>query len=122
MIGKDWLKITDSTGRRRLDDPKDTVRQELVTALERRMCVFPVLVGGARMPQEEELPADLQSLCRRNALEITEQTGMPVSTSSQRCSRQRLDCALKDPAMRARREETGCSPVSESWLRSLFWP
>jgi hypothetical protein len=73
VIGKDWLKISDATGRRRLDDPRDTVRQELVTALGRKMRVFPVLVGGAKMPQEEELPADLQSLCRRNALEITEQ-------------------------------------------------
>jgi hypothetical protein len=73
VIGKDWLKISDASGRRRLDDPRDTVRQELMMALSRKMRVFPVLVGGAKMPQEEELPADLQSLCRRNALEITEQ-------------------------------------------------
>src|SRR6185295_6249059 len=73
VIGKDWVKITDATGHRRLDDPRDPVRQELMTALERKIRVFPVLVGGAKMPQEEELPADLQSLCGRNALEITEQ-------------------------------------------------
>ena len=73
VIGKDWLSITDAGGRRRLDNPRDTVRQELVVALERKMRVFPVLVGGAKMPDEAELPADLQSLCRRNALEITEQ-------------------------------------------------
>ena len=73
VIGKDWVRITDAAGRRRLDDPRDTVRQEVVSALERKMRVFPVLVGGAKMPQEEELPADLRALCRRNALEITEQ-------------------------------------------------
>jgi hypothetical protein len=73
VIGKSWVNIADAAGRRRLDDPRDTVRQELRAALERRMRVFPVLVGGARMPEEEELPADLQPLCRRNALEITEQ-------------------------------------------------
>jgi hypothetical protein len=56
-----------------LADPRDTVRQEIVTALERKMRVFPVLVGGAKMPAEGELPTDLQGLCRRNALEITEQ-------------------------------------------------
>jgi hypothetical protein len=37
------------------------------------MRVFPVLVGGAKMPSPEDLPAELQALCRRNALEITEQ-------------------------------------------------
>ncbi len=73
VIGKDWETITDANGRRRLDDPRDTVRQEIVTALERKMRVFPVLVGGAKMPAEERLPSDLQALCRRNALEITEQ-------------------------------------------------
>jgi TIR domain len=73
VIGKDWLNITDASGRRRLDDPCDTVRLEIVTALERKMRVFPVLVGGAKMPNEAEVPPDLQSLCRRNALEITEQ-------------------------------------------------
>jgi hypothetical protein len=73
VIGKNWATISDNSGRRRLDDPRDTVRQELAAALERKMRVFPVLVGGARMPEEEELPADLQAVCRRNALEITEQ-------------------------------------------------
>ncbi|HXI27630.1 MAG TPA: toll/interleukin-1 receptor domain-containing protein [Vicinamibacterales bacterium] len=73
VIGRDWLTIADSSGRRRLDNPSDTVRQELAVALERKMRVFPVLVGGAKMPAEAELPAELQSLCRRNALELTEQ-------------------------------------------------
>lgn len=73
VIGKEWLNIAGPTGKRRLDDPRDTVRQEIVTALKRGMRVFPVLVGGAKMPPEEELPEDLHSLARRNALEITEQ-------------------------------------------------
>jgi hypothetical protein len=73
VIGKNWVTISDDSGRRRLDDPRDTVRQELAAALARKMRVFPVLVGGAKMPEEEELPADLQAVCRRNALEITEQ-------------------------------------------------
>jgi hypothetical protein len=72
LIGKNWLNATDSTGRRRLEDPRDTVRQEIAAVLRRKLRVFPVLVGGARMPAEEELPADLQALCRRNAIELTE--------------------------------------------------
>ncbi len=73
VIGKDWLTITDALGRRRLDDPRDSVRREIVVALQRQMRVFPVLVGGAKMPPEEDLPAELQSLCRRHAIELTEQ-------------------------------------------------
>jgi hypothetical protein len=73
VIGKDWLKITDAAGVRRLDDPRDTVRQEIAAVLKRQMRVFPVLVGGAKMPAEQDLPADLQALCRRNAIELPEQ-------------------------------------------------
>jgi TIR domain len=73
VIGKNWLDIAAPGGGRRLDDPKDTVRQEIVTALRLGMRVFPVLVGGAQMPAENQLPADLQPLAGRNALEITEQ-------------------------------------------------
>jgi hypothetical protein len=73
VIGKNWLTITDASGRRRLDDPRDTVRREILVALQRQMRVFPVLVGGAKMPAEEELPAELQSLSRRHAIELNEQ-------------------------------------------------
>jgi hypothetical protein len=73
VIGRTWLTMTDASGRRRLDDPRDTVRQEVETALKAGIRVFPILVGGAHMPAEDELPAGLQALARRNALEITEQ-------------------------------------------------
>jgi hypothetical protein len=73
IIGKNWLTIADAAGKRRLDDPRDTVRQELQTALKSGIRVFPVLVGGAQMPAEEDLPEDLKALARRNALEISEQ-------------------------------------------------
>ena len=73
VIGPRWLSIADANGRRRLDDPRDTVRKEVATALGNGMRVFPVLVGGAKMPAEEELPEELQPLARRNALEISEQ-------------------------------------------------
>jgi hypothetical protein len=73
VIGKQWLNIRDAVGNRRLDDPNDTVRQEIVTALQRQTRIFPVLVGNAQMPPEQDLPEDLRPLCRRNALEITEQ-------------------------------------------------
>ncbi|MGH9452743.1 MAG: toll/interleukin-1 receptor domain-containing protein [Terriglobia bacterium] len=73
VIGKNWLSITDAAGHRRLDDSRDTVRTEVLAALQHKMRVIPVLVGGAPMPEEEDLPEDLQPLARRNALQITEQ-------------------------------------------------
>jgi hypothetical protein len=73
VIGPRWLSIADANGKRRLDDARDTVRKEVATALANGMRVFPVLVGGAKMPAEEDLPEELQSLARRHALEITEQ-------------------------------------------------
>lgn len=73
VIGKNWMTVTNSAGQRRLEDPRDPVRQEILTALNNGMRVFPVLVGDADMPAEEELPADLRPLTRRNALEISEQ-------------------------------------------------
>ena len=73
IIGREWLTIADASGRRRLDDPRDTVRSEVATALGHGMRVFPVLVGGAKMPAEDDLPEDLKALARRNPLEISEQ-------------------------------------------------
>ncbi|MGC3981300.1 MAG: toll/interleukin-1 receptor domain-containing protein [Steroidobacteraceae bacterium] len=73
VIGPRWISLTDANGRRRLDDPNDYTRLEIVTALQRsNVRVIPVLVEGAGMPRTEELPEDLQPLCRRNAIELTD--------------------------------------------------
>ncbi len=73
VIGRNWLGATDSAGNRRLENPNDTVRLEILAALNNGVRLFPVLVGDAQMPTEEQLPLDLRPLARRNALEISEQ-------------------------------------------------
>jgi hypothetical protein len=70
LIGHRWLTVTDHLGRRRLDDPNDLVRLEIEAALERDVRVVPVLVENARMPRAEDLPASLEKLARRHALEL----------------------------------------------------
>ena len=72
LIGKSWLSAADAQGNRRLDDPEDFVRQEITTALGRKIKVFPVLVGGAVMPNYTQLPEALGALSRRNGIEITD--------------------------------------------------
>ena len=72
VIGQQWLDITDNTGQRRLDNPEDFVRLEIVTALDRNIRVIPVLVGNASMPRSADLPEALQRFVRRQALEVSE--------------------------------------------------
>jgi hypothetical protein len=72
VIGPDWISQTSLSGGRRLDNQKDFVRLEIAAALERDIRVIPVLVGGATMPTEEELPKPLQGLARRQAQELSD--------------------------------------------------
>jgi hypothetical protein len=73
MIGKQWLGMADTQGRRRLDDPRDFVRMEIGAALiNQRVRVIPVLVRGAGMPGEHELPEGLKELTWRNAIELSD--------------------------------------------------
>lgn len=70
VIGQRWLDCRDVHGRRRLDDPDDYVRVEIGTALRKapQIIILPVLVQGATMPREEDLPRELHALSRRSAL------------------------------------------------------
>jgi hypothetical protein len=71
LIGPHWLKASTARGRR-LDDPQDFVRVEIGHALARNIRVIPTLVGGAEMPQADELPAEMVNLAKRNAIELTD--------------------------------------------------
>jgi len=74
IIGKQWLDIRHKEGlrggTRRLDDPADFVRIEILSALIRKIPVIPVLVGRATMPGEQDLPEQLRGLAYRNAAEV----------------------------------------------------
>jgi hypothetical protein len=72
LIGKNWLTIKDEQNQVRLSRPGDFVNVEIAAALKRNVEVIPVLVGGAKMPLERELPESLLLLSRRQALEISD--------------------------------------------------
>lgn len=67
LIGQHWFS---GENRKRLDQIGDHVRQEIAQALKSKAKVYPVLVHGARMPAERDLPRDIQPLARRHAVEI----------------------------------------------------
>ena len=70
LIGPGWLDATASDGRRRLENTGDFVRMEIEAALRSDTRVIPVLVGGARMPAEDQLPDAIAALASRNAVEL----------------------------------------------------
>ena len=68
LIGPRWCA---DGGRARLADAKDFVRIEIEAALARDVRVIPLLIDGARMPAAEDLPAPIQGLALRQAVEIS---------------------------------------------------
>jgi len=72
LIGPDWLKVTDASGQRRLDDPNDWVAHEIAAALQKELPVFPVLIEETPMPRAQDLPDALKPLVRHNAISISD--------------------------------------------------
>ena len=73
VMGPRWSTVQDDEGAVRIADPEDFVRLEVETALKRAdVNLIPVLVSGAEMPDRDDLPAEVQPLTRRNAIEISD--------------------------------------------------
>lgn len=70
VIGSGWLRASDQFGRRRLDDPKDWVRQELVTAIGRNIKILPLTLDDASVPLPEALDIELARISDMQALPI----------------------------------------------------
>lgn len=70
LIGPNWLRATDSAGRRRLDDPDDVLVWEIQLALRLGVRVIPVLVEGVPMPQAADLPEALRDLAELQAVSL----------------------------------------------------
>jgi tetratricopeptide (TPR) repeat protein len=66
IIGPRWLDPANP----RLQDPQDVLRTEITLALSSPALVIPVLVGGAAMPKQEDLPDPLKPLPGRQGLTV----------------------------------------------------
>ncbi|MDB4285811.1 Hsp70 family protein [bacterium] len=72
IIGPEWLG-TQGRGKsqtRRIDSQKDFVRYEIESALKRNIPIIPILVKGASMPEENDLPESIKELSFRNGAVI----------------------------------------------------
>ncbi|GAB4514520.1 MAG: hypothetical protein OHK0046_16710 [Anaerolineae bacterium] len=71
IIGPRWLTIRGKDGKRRLDNPDDFVRLEVEAGLNNpNVRVIPVLVEGAVMPAEKDLPASMKQLAFNHAMTV----------------------------------------------------
>ena len=100
LIGPGWLNATDD-GRRRLDDAKDFLRLELVSALTSGRHIIPLLFDRTPLPSAAELPEALRPLILRQAAEM--------SGASWHTDLERLIGAIEQlpgPARRSRRRRS----------------
>ena len=64
LIGNHWLDVGGSNS---IQEPTDWVRREIEEGLKRSgLAIVPVLLEGARLPNEDELPASVRKLAFRN--------------------------------------------------------
>ncbi len=70
VIGKNWLDISGSEGKRKIDDSRDFIRLELSTALGGEALVVPLLLENTPMPSEESLPENLKKFAYRHGVQL----------------------------------------------------
>jgi hypothetical protein len=92
VLGRSWAS-------RRLLEQSDFVRRELETVLDRGIPVIPVLVEGAELPSDDQVPASLRPLLTRQAATLD-------SGSDFKLHMQRLIQAIRD----IREEHSGHQP------------
>jgi class 3 adenylate cyclase/tetratricopeptide (TPR) repeat protein len=102
LIGRGWVDATNDDGYRRLADPNDYVRLEIEAALSRDIRVVPVLIHGATIPKDTQLPASLVPLLERNAIELNrkywDQDVEGLADAIERIASERSNSAAAKPA------------------------
>lgn len=70
FVGRSWLAATGKDGVPRLSQTTDFVRIEVESAIRRGVPIIPVLVHGATMPAESELPPEIGQFAYFNGLSV----------------------------------------------------
>lgn len=106
-IDDEW--VVDKDGQRRLNSEKDWVRQEIETALAQQIPIIPLLIGGARMPQAEDLPDSLRDL--------VEFQGVRLRNDEFKTDIDKILTELKKRADLQRNAQNALDVVRETWNR-----
>lgn len=69
VIGEEWMGLR-ADGTRRIMDERDPIRLEVEAAFTAKRRVIPLLIDGAEMPAETDLPASISSLAYINAAHV----------------------------------------------------
>ena len=73
IISNRWLLDRNPVGKRPIGVPRDWVEREIEVALRRPgVLVIPVLIEGATLPGEQELPYSIRSLAMRDAMHLSD--------------------------------------------------
>ena len=72
LMGPDWISIENDEGIRRITERKDYVRQEISSAIRNHKSIIPILVNGATIPNEVELPYSIKHLTRHQAFRLSD--------------------------------------------------
>src|SRR5687767_11135633 len=72
VLGKDWHKVQDEAGNKRLDQKDDWVREEIRTAINLQIPIFILQLDAAELPKKDWLPEDIQPLLDSQAVSIRE--------------------------------------------------
>jgi hypothetical protein len=70
VIGQHWIGQNPDGKTSRLHDPGDPVRVEIEAAMKHNKPILPLLVNGATMPEESDLPDSLRELHSYNGAKI----------------------------------------------------
>lgn len=74
IISDRWLLDRNPVGKRPIGVPRDWVEREIEVALRRPdVLVIPVLIEGATLPGEQELPYSIRSLAMRDAMHLSDE-------------------------------------------------
>jgi hypothetical protein len=121
LIGRRWLNLKDEQGKFRLDNPEDFVRIEVAAALRRDIRVIPVLLGGAPMPGSADLPENLKSLARRNALTVDRNTFHADMSRLIEHLKRALEAVEASKVLKAKRlQEEQAQKESRAQIEKLF--
>jgi hypothetical protein len=121
VIGPRWETAQDASGRRRLDDAEDWVRQEIATALTREVPVVPVLVERTDMPGAESLPKELRRLAEYQACELTDRHWRKDVDALAALLARILGVRVRDPGRR-RAALAAAVLLAGAGLAAAFWP